>query len=140
LYLIDTNVWLERLLDQAKSDEVGRLFDRVVSEELFITDFTFHSMGVVMSRLRRTEALLRFVQDAFIDGGVVLIHLKPEDMDHLVQIAERYGLDFDDAYQYVAATKHNLTMVSFDADFDNTELGRRTPADIVRGDMAGAQE
>lgn len=25
MYLVDTNVWLERLLDQKSSDEVGRL-------------------------------------------------------------------------------------------------------------------
>ncbi len=97
MYLIDTNVWLERLLDQTRSGEVKRFFDRVVSEHLFITDFTFHPMGVVMSRLKRTEGLLRFVQDAFIDGDVVLIHLKPEDMQLLVQITEQYSLDFYDS-------------------------------------------
>ena len=42
------------------------------------------------------------------------------------------GLDFDDAYQYVAAETHNLTLVSFDADFDRTERGRKTPADVLK--------
>jgi predicted nucleic acid-binding protein len=36
------------------------------------------------------------------------------------------GLDFDDAYQYVAAEKHSMALVSFDADFDRTDRGRRT--------------
>ncbi len=134
MYLVDTNVWLERLLDQTRSDEVKHFFDQVQSEHLFITDFTFHSIGVVMSRLKRMDALLRFVQDAFIDGAVALIRLKPEDMQRLVQIAEQYSLDFDDAYQYVAAEKYKLTIVSFDADFGRTELGRRTPAEIMKGD------
>jgi len=27
MYLIDTNVWLERLLDQDRADEVAKFFD-----------------------------------------------------------------------------------------------------------------
>jgi len=38
MYLVDTNVWLERLLDQERSEEVGRFLDRVPSDRLFITD------------------------------------------------------------------------------------------------------
>lgn len=132
MYLVDTNVWLERLLDQARSDEVKHFLDHVLSEHLFATDFTFHSIGVVMSRLNRTDALLRFVQDAFVDGAVVLIHLEPEDTKHLVRVVKQFNLDFDDAYQYVAAEKHNLAIVSFDSDFDRTERGRKNPAEVLK--------
>lgn len=44
---------------------------------------------------------------------------------------ERFNLDFDDAYQYVAAEKYNLTIVSLDSDFDRTERGRRDPAEVL---------
>jgi predicted nucleic acid-binding protein len=44
----------------------------------------------------------------------------------------QFRLDFDDAYQYVAAEKYGLTLVSFDADFDQTKLGRKTPDDVLR--------
>lgn len=44
------------------------------------------------------------------------------------------NLDFDDAYQYVAAEKYTLTLVSFDADFDRTERGKKTPGEI-RGEL-----
>lgn len=53
-------------------------------------------------------------------------------MEALTKIAERFNLDFDDAYQYVAAEKYDLVIVSFDADFDRTELQRKTPAEILR--------
>ena len=46
-------------------------------------------------------------------------------MDH--QVSRRFGLGFDDAYQYVAAERCGLTIVSFDRDFDRTERGRKTP-------------
>ncbi len=77
-------------------------------------------------RLNR-ETLLRFVQDVFVDGAVVIVHLEPQDSHHIVRVIEKFDLDFDDAYQYVAAEKNNLTIVSFDSDFDGTELGRKTP-------------
>lgn len=36
MYLVDTNIWLERLLGQANSDEVGAFLDHVPSNELRI--------------------------------------------------------------------------------------------------------
>lgn len=34
MYLLDTNIWIERLLGQAHSDDVGRLLDALPTEEL----------------------------------------------------------------------------------------------------------
>jgi uncharacterized protein len=73
---------------------------------------------------------LHFLQDAFIDGAVSLIHLEPEDTQHLVQMMEQFNIDFDNAYQYRAAEKYDLTIVSFDSDFDRTIRGRKTPSEI----------
>ena len=42
-----------------------------------------------------------------------------------------FGLDFDDALHYATAKKHHFTLVSFDQDFDRTDLPRKTPADIL---------
>ena len=43
MYLVDTNIWLERLLEQARAEEVGRFLAQIPSDQLFITDFSFHS-------------------------------------------------------------------------------------------------
>ena len=131
MYLLDTNIWLERMLDQARSEEVGQLLDQVPSDQLFMTDFSLHSIGVILHRLRRQDEFLRFVQDLFIDGAVGLISLEPADMERLVAVIDHFELDFDDAYQYVAAEMYDLELVSFDGDFDRTERGRITPGEIV---------
>ena len=128
--MIDTNIWLERFLDQARAEEVSHFLDRIPPEHLFITDFAFHSIGVVLSKLGRKDALLRFVKDAFIEGNVSIIHLEPEDIQEVTRMMEQFNLDFDDADQYGAAEKFNLTTVSFDSDFDRTPQGRKTPAEI----------
>jgi hypothetical protein len=66
MYLVDTNIWLERLLGQAKSDEVGQLIAQTPPDQLFITDFAFHSICVILTRLKRKQALLDFVEDLFV--------------------------------------------------------------------------
>jgi len=73
MYLIDTNVWLERLLGQVRSDEVGQLFNCVTSDDLSVTDFAFHSIGVILKRLDRAEVLLNVVRDTFVEGSVTLV-------------------------------------------------------------------
>ncbi len=130
MYLVDTNVWLERLLGQKRSEEVGYFLAHTSSERLFITDFAFHSIGVVLNKLNKDEVLLQFVHDAFRQGAVSLLHLKPEDMKRMIKVMSKFSLDFDDAYQYVTAEKYRLTIVSFDSDFDRTEKGRKTPAQL----------
>ena len=137
MYLVDTNVWLERLLDQEKSGIVGRFLDAVPSEQLSITDFAFHSIGISLRHLKRLDLLLQFVRDAFVEGDVVFVHLAPEDTERLVRVMNQFGLDFDDAYQYVAASKHALTLVSFDNDFDRTDRGRKTPGEALASYSSG---
>jgi predicted nucleic acid-binding protein len=134
MYLLDTNVWLERMLEQARSEEVRRLLDQVPSDHLLITDFSLHSIGVILNRLNRRDEFLGFVRDLFIDGAVALVSLEPGDMERLVAVMDRFGLDFDDAYQYVAAERYQVELVSFDGDFDGTERGRVTPEEIIEAE------
>ena len=79
MYLIDTNVWLERLLDQQSSEEAGRFLDRTPPEHLYLTDFSLHSIGIILTRLKQAQALLNFVQDIFQEGAVGLVRLDPVD-------------------------------------------------------------
>jgi hypothetical protein len=46
----------------------------------------------------------------------------------------RYKLDFDDAYQYFAAEKYDLTIISFDVDFNRTARGKKTPSEVSNND------
>lgn len=132
MYLVDTNIWLERLLGQARSQEVGDFLNAVPSESLFVTDFSFHSLGLILCRLNHEKTLQSFVEDILINGAVGLVHLLPEDTQKLIEVRRRWALDYDDAYQYVATEKYSLTLVSFDSDFDKTTLGRVVPADVIQ--------
>jgi len=131
VYLIDTNIWLERLLDQDRAEEVRQFFERVPTDQLLLTDFSFHSIGVIFNRLKRRVDFLTFVQDVLIDGAVTVIALQPLHMQRVVDAMSTERLDFDDAYQYVATEQYGAQLVSFDSDFDGTSLGRTTPVQIL---------
>ena len=66
-----------------------------------------------------------------LDGDVTLIRLQYQDLKAVVESMEQQNLDYDDAYQYTIAKKYNLTLVSFDSDFDLTERGRQTPSQVL---------
>src|SRR5437870_7935371 len=103
MYLLDTNVWLERLLNQVGSDEVGKFLNQISSDQLLISDFSFHSICVILARLKRTAALIDFVQDVFVAGAVGLVSIRPGDPTKVLGLMKNFNLDFDDAYQYLAA-------------------------------------
>ena len=130
-YQLDTNILLEFLLDQEKADDVERFLSVIPDESLFVTEFSVHSIGVLLLRRKLHAGFVRFVEDILVTGAITMIRLEMEDLLSVSKTAERTGLSFDDAYQYVAAEKYNMTLVSFDADFDRTERGRETPADIL---------
>ena len=133
MYLVDTNVWLERLLDQERSEEVGNFLAQMPAAELAMTDFTLHFLGIILTRLGQADALLRFVDDVFVDGGVTLVSVRPDSLRHDVDAMPRFSLDFDDAYQYVAAQQAGATVIRLDADFDRTDRRRRTPGEAMGG-------
>jgi predicted nucleic acid-binding protein len=131
MYLVDTNIWLEILLEQNKSTEAIRFLTSIDSNSLFITDFSVYSMGIIMTRLRKSDVFDQFVQETIVDAGVEVIRIPLEEMTVISAITKRYKLDFDDAYQYALAEKHDLTIISFDSDFDRTERGRASPESVV---------
>jgi len=130
---MDTNIFLEVILEQEKAEEARALLARTEEHDLFISDYSLHSIGVLLFRRRQHEVFGQFVKDMMLNAGLIMISLHGEDMEAIIDAARRFNLDFDDAYQYVAAEKHNLTLVSFDGDFDHTERGRKEPAQVLQG-------
>jgi len=52
-------------------------------------------------------------------------------MVSVADAAVQFRLDFDHACQYALASSQGLNIVSFDADFDRTDLVRHTPTSIL---------
>ncbi|MCD6489888.1 MAG: PIN domain-containing protein [Thermodesulfobacterium sp.] len=131
MYLLDTNIFLEFLLDQNKADDVEKLLRTVPKERLYISEISLYSVGIILFRRKLFDVFVRFVEDIIITGGIKLLRISAEDTKKLAEVSQRFNLDFDDAYQYTVAERYGLTIVSFDNDFDCTEKGCKTPKDVL---------
>ena len=131
VYLLDTNIILELLLDQDHADQIAAFLNQAAPDSLHISEFSLYSLGVILLRLKRFDLFLRSVKDLFLSEVIALLRLGVEDMAKVTEVAQTFSLDFDDSYQYVAAEKFNLDLLSFDRDFDRTPRGRKTLKEIL---------
>lgn len=131
LYLLDTNIFLELLLDQEAAASVQALLTSRAPADLHISDLAFHSIGIILYQKKAAHLFSEFVRDLFGEGGITILSLGSEDIVRVEQVAAAFVLDFDDAYQYVVAEKSGLVLVSFDTDFDRTDKKRIIPAGII---------
>ena len=129
--LLDTNIVLEVLLEQQAAKAAQALLARPSEHELYMSDYAVHSLGTILFRQKRVSTYQTVLEDLTLGSGVLIVSLRVDEAPAIVDAALRFGLDFDDAYQYVAAGKYGLDIVSFDAHFDRTERGRLTPADVL---------
>jgi uncharacterized protein len=130
--LLDTNVFLEIILSQERANEAKELLLKADQHEFFITDYSLHSVGLLLFRRKQHEAFRAFVEDVLLNGGIGLLSLNSDEMEEVISTSQKFGLDFDDAYQYAVADRHDLILISFDTDFQRTEKGHRTPSEILQ--------
>ena len=127
-FLLDTNCWMQVIREREHVGEDRDLIKGVTDARLATTDLSLHSIAIAMRRHRMLEKLEPFLQMSGIGESVELIRTRPSDLIQVAETCNRHGLDFEDAYQYVAAELNGLKLVSFDVDFDRTPNGRLTPA------------
>ncbi|HAA85224.1 MAG TPA: VapC toxin family PIN domain ribonuclease [Kosmotogaceae bacterium] len=125
--LIDTNIFLEILLEQDKSESCTAFFRDHDLSSCFVSDFTLHSIGVILFRYKRMHLFEEFLKDFLIDTGIGVLSLSIQSLSTIGTVCEKLNLDFDDAYQYACAKENNLKILSFDTHFDRTDLDRITP-------------
>jgi hypothetical protein len=130
MFLLDTNIFLELLLNQENADEVRDFLVRVPLSDLSVSAFSLYSIGILLVRQKQYALYTKFLNDVVGDEGMRVIVISEEELGGVSSVAERFSLDFDDAYQYTVAKNNDLVIVSFDRHFDITDRGRRTPAQI----------
>ena len=130
MYLADTNIFLEVLLEQDKADDVQSFLQNIDLSTIYITDLSLHSIGIILYRLKNFALFNSFLADIIVDGAGIL-SLPSEDLKTLDLTAQKFNLDFDDVYQYAVATKYELQLISFDKDFDQTDIRRKEPIEVV---------
>jgi predicted nucleic acid-binding protein len=131
-YLIDTNCWMAVARAREGAQVVQDLLAAVGTRRLLVTDFTLHSLGVVMQRHKMLAVFPVFMKQMKIGDEIEIVSIAPPALTNVVDVCRAHRLDFDDAYQYVAAELNDLKLVSLDSDFDRTPRGRLTPAAALK--------
>ncbi len=118
MYLFDTNIFLEILLFQKNSEKCKKVLSDT-KDGIFISDFSLHSIGVILFRYNRENVFDNFVSD--ILPKIDIISLSTRSYENLSEIKKKYNLDFDDAYQYKIAIDNSLTIITMDKDFKRVQ-------------------
>ncbi|GBE28016.1 hypothetical protein BMS3Bbin03_01951 [bacterium BMS3Bbin03] len=63
MYLLDTNIFLAILLDQEKSAACKEFLNKNY-DKVFISDFSLHSIGVILFNYNKKQVFKDFIQAA----------------------------------------------------------------------------
>ncbi|HEV7928412.1 MAG TPA: PIN domain-containing protein [Verrucomicrobiae bacterium] len=113
-YLVDTNIFLEILLNQAGRKKC-EAFLQGEKGAAWISDFTLHSIGVLLFRQKRTDLFDKFTADTL--SQFTILSLSVTGYATLGKVNLRNDLDFDDAYQFAVALENKLAIATQDKDF-----------------------
>jgi len=134
---IDANVMLEFLLARQRQEESLALLKRISTGDAtaWVMSYAVHSIAYMLYREGDLTSLRNFLQLLRSSLGLLVYDSPPPEdlaaLDFTKKADAAFGLDFDDALHYATAKKYNFTLVSFDQDFDRTDLVRMTPSDIL---------
>lgn len=129
--LLDTNVFLEIILAQEKAADAKNVLMTSAINEFHVSDYSLHSIGLLLIRRKQHHVFRAFLDDVIVNGALGVLGIYPEEMELVIDASQKYNLDFDDAYQYAVAKKHELELISFDADFQRTDRGFKTPTQLL---------
>ena len=116
MHLLDTNIFLEILLKQKKSEKCKNFLKTHINN-IFISDFSLHSIGVILFRHNKHKIYEDFIRD--ILSQIRILNLPAPEYQSLINTSSNIKLDFDDLYQYIIAKYFELQIVTMDSDFKN---------------------
>ena len=118
MFLVDTNIFLEILLGQEKKTICKEFLDHNAGN-LNISDFSLHSLGVILFRSDKEEVFRHVIEDVF--PKIAVLSLPGDSYLNVIRSKEILKLDFDDSYQYGLAKHYGLTIITMDKDFEKIQ-------------------
>ncbi len=127
MILLDTNIFLELLLDQKKANQCERLLEQVAEGkiEVVVTRFSVHAVEAIIGK---SKDVAKFLRNVDASTGLLVYDTGNSDEMAATILQEKTKLDFDDALQYYVAKKLGVSpIVTFDSDFDSLDVKRVEP-------------
>ena len=113
-YHLDTCILLEILLQQQKKEKCKEFINN--NDLLFISDFSFHSIGVTLFRTKYFDKYISFVND--VAPRITITSLSQNEYQNIPSISKKYNFDFDDSYQFALSKTNEFNFVTLDAHFN----------------------
>jgi len=117
MFLVDTNIFLEILLNQDKAEDCKNFLENNAGTTS-ITDFSLHSVGISLFKHEKEDVFEKFVNDVL--STITICSLPGQHYKDLIHYHNSLNLDFDDAYQYTTSKCYGMKIVTMDADFEKT--------------------
>jgi predicted nucleic acid-binding protein len=127
--LIDTNIFLEILLEQKNTDKC-KAFLREVFEgktSAFISSFSIDTIALILTRSKVEPEKIKFFLSSLLSyKGLKIYYVRVNDRINCIDLMKNYNLDYEDALilQCCISTKSNR-LVSFDKHFDKVKEIKR---------------
>ena len=130
MYLVDTNIFLEVLLQGPRKDECRGFLNLLKDGKKggVITDFAVHSIIVIMGNQNKFKELKIFLSSLTAYKGLHVYNTSLADEIFATEIATEQKMDMDDAIQYsIAQAIKAEAIMSFDKHFNNLKIPRMEP-------------
>ncbi|HKT22121.1 MAG TPA: PIN domain-containing protein [Nitrososphaerales archaeon] len=130
MILVDTNIFLEYLLDRKNASGCGELLTKLSKGEVegAVTRFTLHSIEA----LSDPQMMRLFLSNIDRSLGLSVYDTDTAEEREVAEVAKSTGLGFDDAMQLYAAKKLGAeALVSFDRHFDSMDVKRAEPSEVL---------
>ena len=134
--LIDANIFLEVIFKRRHHESCRQLLSRTMNGEIraLVPLFSVHGIEAYLSRRGHHDKVLAFLSVLERSQGITIFNSTIRDEQRAIEFTTPFSLDFDDALHYYAAKSgvfFNATIVSFDTDFDRTDITRLEPQDLL---------
>jgi predicted nucleic acid-binding protein len=126
VFLFDTNIFLEILLDQEKKEVCKKILNDNFGN-IYLSDFSLHSIGVILLKQKKLKIFDHFLRDILPHSTI--LSLPKEKYSEITSFASKYKLDFDDAYQSLIAKEFEVGIKTMDKDF--TRISKVIPVEIL---------
>lgn len=130
MILLDTNIFLEYLLDHKNAEDCGELLARLSRGEIegVVTRYSLHSIETVY----RSDLLGGFLTNVDRSLGLYVRDTTTAEEAEVAGLSRAIGRDYDDAMQYYVAKKMGAdAIVSYDRHFDGLDIPRTEPKDLA---------
>lgn len=143
MYLLDTNIFLELLLNREKAGECEKLLLKLQdgSIKAVCSRFAIHSICVYAVNNGLRKECGEFLRKIFSMDNLILVDTSNEDCLKIIRSADEKKLDFDDALQYHLAKETDCeAIITFDSDFMGKGIRSIEPKEALAIETKNGEE